>query len=110
VKRVELLHRDAQRARARFSATLAGLEFVYDLDVLRTPTEVTWRRVAGSFRDASGAMRHLGGKRFEYENALDPGFAVPELAVRFVLDRSLPRLIREFQERAQALEGRSAVG
>lgn len=111
VKKVELLSRDGGRTRARFVAGIAGMEFRYDLEVLRTPSEVTWRRVAGSFRDAAGAMRHLGGRRFRYENALDPGFAVPELAVKFVLGRSLPRLIRELTERAQALHARrSAAG
>lgn len=109
VKRVELLAREGDRARARFVATIAGLEFQYELEVRRTPSEVTWRRMAGSFRDAAGAMRHLGGQRFQYENALDPGFAVPELAVRFVLERSLPRLIREFHQRALVLKARGVA-
>ena len=47
-------------------------------------------------------MTHLGGQRFRYENAMDPGFAVPHFAVRFVVERSLPRLVREFRERARA--------
>ena len=31
----------------------------------------------------------------------DPGFAVPGFAVQFVLERSLPRLIKEFRRRAR---------
>lgn len=108
VKQVELLSDDEATRRARFVASIAGLEFRYELEIRRTPREVTWRRVAGSFRDSRGAMRHLGGRRFRYENALDPGFAVPEFAVKMVLDRSLPRLLKEFEGRARALHARTA--
>jgi uncharacterized membrane protein len=103
VRQVEVLEDDGQRARARFDAGLTGLSFSYVLEVQREPDQVHWRRLEGDFRDAAGRVVHLGGQRFLYENALDPGFAVPGFAVRFVLERSLPRLIREFRERARAL-------
>lgn len=106
VKRVELIAREGGKARARFVASIAGMEFQYELEILRSESEVSWRRITGSFRDAQGAMRWLGGKKFQYENALDPGFAVPDVAMRFVLERSLPRLIREFQDRARLLQAR----
>lgn len=107
VKSVEVLADDGSTRRARFVASIAGLEFKYELEIRKTSRDVTWKRTSGSFRDTAGAMRHLGGGRFRYENALDPGFAVPEFAVKMVLDRSLPRLIKEFQARARALHARN---
>ncbi|RMG09828.1 MAG: hypothetical protein D6731_18875 [Planctomycetota bacterium] len=101
VRRVEVLEDDGQRVLARFTAGVAGLEFQYTLECERDERAVRWRRVAGDFRAAEGRLVHLGGQRFLYENAMDPGFAVPGFAVRFVLERSLPRLIREFRERAR---------
>ena len=108
VKRVEILQEDGQNILARFTAGVAGMEFNYVLKCERAEAEVRWRRVEGDFRDAEGCMRHLGENRFRYENAMDPGFAVPGFAVQFILERSLPRLIREFQQRARAAatEGR----
>jgi hypothetical protein len=103
VRRVEVLQDDGRRALARFTAGVAGMEFSYTLTCERDEREVRWRQVTGDFRDAAGRVAHLGGQRFVYENAMDPGFAVPGFAVRFVLERSLPRLIREFRERARAL-------
>lgn len=101
VKRVETLQEDGQHILARFTAGVAGMEFDYVLKVERDGAEVRWRRVAGDFRDAEGCMRHLGENRYRYENAMDPGFAVPGFAVQFILERSLPRLIRDFQQRAR---------
>ncbi len=102
VRAVDVLSRDDHRCLARFTAGLAGMDFHYVLACERDPAEVRWARVSGAFHDAAGRMTHLGGHQFRYENALDPGFAVPEFAVRFVLERSLPRLIREFTDRARA--------
>lgn len=102
VVRVEVLEEHADRALARFTASMAGLEFDYVLSMERDAREVRWQRVSGSFKDAGGRMTHLGGDRFRYENWLDPGFHVPDFAVRLVLERNLPRLIREFQDRARA--------
>lgn len=109
VRQVEVLEDDGARALARFTAGLAGMSFSYVLECRREPNEVRWRRVSGDFRDAAGRLAHLGDARFRYENALDPGFAVPEFAVRFVLERSLPRLIREFRLRAQDLSARRSA-
>ena len=103
VKRVELREVGAREKLAEFTAGIAGMEFRYVLRCERGPEEVSWRRVSGSFKDAAGRVTHKGERRFEYENALDPGFALPEFAVRFVLERSLPRLIKEFRERARSL-------
>ncbi len=105
VRQVDLLERDDERrALARFTAGVAGMDFEYVLEVTRDPSEVRWVRVSGAFRAAEGAVVHLGGARFRYENALDPGFAVPGFAVQFILERSLPRLIREFVSRARQLQ------
>jgi len=104
LKAVEVEQDDGARATAWFTASLAGMDFRYLLELERDETQVSWRRLRGSFKDAAGSMTWLGEDRFRYENAMDPGFAVPELAVRLVLERSLPRLVREFQARAQALE------
>jgi hypothetical protein len=101
VRRVDVLEERDRVARAKFTASLAGVEFEYVLAIHRDDREVRWQQVSGSFKDAGGRMTHLGGPRFRYENWLDPGFHVPDFAVRLVLDRSLPRLIREFQERAR---------
>lgn len=103
VAHVEVLERSDTRTRAEFTASLGGMKFSYQLEITRDEREVRWKRVSGAFRDAAGAMIHLGGQRYRYENAMDPGFAVPELAVKFVLNRSLPRLLREFRGQAQAL-------
>ena len=103
VRKVTILH-DGERAReAEFRAGIAGMEFRYVLALERSENSVRWRRLRGSFRDAAGAVIHEGGDTFRYENAMDPGFAAPGFAVRFILERSLPRLIREFCERAKAL-------
>lgn len=107
VARVEVLEEHPDRALARFTAGMAGLEFDYVLSMERAPHEVRWQRVSGSFKDAGGRMTHLGGTRFRYENWLDPGFHVPDFAVRLVLERNLPRLIREFQDRARAVAARN---
>jgi uncharacterized membrane protein len=109
LKAVEVEQDDGTRATAWFTASLAGMDFRYLLEIERNGRAVSWRRLAGSFKDAAGAMIWLGERRFRYENAMDPGFAVPELAVRLVLERSLPRLVREFQERAQLLERASSA-
>lgn len=109
VSDVELLEDDGGGRRlARFSAGVTGLSFKYVLEVLRDEEAVRWQRLSGSFRAAEGSMVHLGERRFRYTNALDPGFAVPEFAVRFVLERSLPRLIREFKSRARRLHEQDA--
>ncbi len=107
VARVEVLEEHPDRALARFTASMAGLEFDYVLSMERDAREVRWQRVSGSFKDAGGRMTHLGGDRFRYENWLDPGFHVPDFAVRLVLERNLPRLIREFQDRARAAAART---
>ena len=86
---------------AEFKADMGAMHFKYTLLVERQPNSVTWRRIAGSFRASEGSLIHLGGGKFRYRNALDPGFAVPGFAVRFVLDRSLPRLIKELLARAR---------
>lgn len=109
VKRVEVLEESERAAQARFTASMAGLEFEYVLEMTRDEREVRWQRVSGSFKDAGGRMTHLGGKRFRYENWLDPGFHVPDFAVRLVLERNLPRLIREFQDRATVAAARAAA-
>ncbi len=110
VREVKVLRREGDhRLLAEFTAGVAGMDFDYVLDVTREPEAVRWRRVSGAFRAAEGAMLHLGGERFRYENAMDPGFAVPGFAARFILERSLPRLIREFVSRgrqAQAAAGK----
>ena len=108
VKKVELLEENETDAQARFTANMAGLDFDYVLAMHRDEREVKWSRVSGSFKDAGGRMAHLGGTRFRYENWLDPGFHVPDFAVRLVLDRSLPRLIHEFQDRAKLAAARRA--
>lgn len=100
VREVRVLRDDGDRVLAEFTAGVAGMDFTYVLSCERTPDAVRWRRLRGAFRDAEGSMVHLGGGRFRYENAMDPGFAVPEFAVRFILERSLPRLIRDFMGRA----------
>ena len=98
---VNVLQDDGRHSLAEFKTTVTGLDFSYVLKLEREPDRVCWRRVSGAFRIVEGSMAHLGGTRFRYENALDPGFAVPGFAVRFVLERSLPRLIREFRKRAK---------
>lgn len=100
VKRVEVLAQDDHRAEIDVTAGVGGLEFQYTLACARDERQVRWHRVRGAFKDAAGSLTHLGGERFRYEQSLDPGFAVPEFAVRFVLERSLPRLVRELQRRA----------
>jgi hypothetical protein len=103
IRAVEVLSREGPDALlAEFRAGISGMEFVYILRVERDAKEVRWRRVSGAFDDAGGRVTWLEGRRFRYENYLDPGFAVPGFAVRFVLERSLPRLIRELTDRAQA--------
>ncbi len=101
VRAVEILQDNGKLLRARFTAGVAGMDFDYVLECERNDTEVRWKRVSGSFRDAAGCMRHLGGNSYRYENAMDPGFAVPQFMVRFILESTLPRLIREFRERAR---------
>lgn len=100
---IKMVSSDGRHLTARFTAGVAGLEFNYLLEMEREDRVVRWRRVSGDFRAVEGSMTHLGGTRFRYENAMDPGFAVPRFAVRFVLERSLPRLIREFRERGREL-------
>lgn len=102
IKAVAVLEETDATQLARFTATLAGLDFEYVLSMDRDEREVRWQRASGSFKDAGGRMTHLGGHHFRYENWLDPGFHVPDFAVRLVLERNLPRLIREFQDRALA--------
>lgn len=108
IKQVDVLESHASPGKpveadalARFRGGFAGMEFEYVLRVEREPREVRWQRVSGAFKDTGGRVTHLGGDRFRYEAWLDPGFHAPEFAVRFVLERSLPRLIREFCERAE---------
>lgn len=101
VRAVEVLQNNGKLAQARFTAGVAGMEFVYMLECTRTDSEVRWKRISGDFRDAAGCMQHLGGNRYRYEQAMDPGFAVPQFMVRFILESTLPRLIREFRERAR---------
>lgn len=101
VRKVTVLRDGETEREAEFRAGIKGMEFRYVLELTRTPDAVRWRRLRGSFRDAAGAVIHEGGQDFRYENALDPGFAAPGFAVRFVLERSLPRLIREFCARAK---------
>lgn len=108
VKKVEVLEETETAAQAHFTANMAGLDFDYVLAMQRDEREVKWSRVSGSFKEAGGRMVHLGGTRFRYENWLDPGFHVPDFAVRLVLDRSLPRLIHEFQDRAKLAAARRA--
>jgi ribosome-associated toxin RatA of RatAB toxin-antitoxin module len=111
INATEVVSNDGDHLLARFTAGLAGMDFEYLLKVERENGVVRWRRVSGDFRAVEGSMTHLGGCRFRYENAMDPGFAVPGFAVRFVLERSLPRLIREFTGRGRALAaGRARVG
>lgn len=100
VRKVTVLRDGEHEREAEFRAGFKGMDFTYVLELKRTPDAVRWRRLRGSFRDAAGAVVHEGGTRFRYENAMDPGFAAPGFAVRFVLERSLPRLIREFRQRA----------
>lgn len=108
VKRVEVTKREENLLEATFTAGLTGLDFEYVLRCERDETSVRWKRIRGSFRDASGSMTHLGQGRFRYTQKLDPGFAVPGFAVRFVLEHSLPRLIREFRARAARYAAESA--
>lgn len=110
IKKVKMRQSDGDHALAEFTAGLAGMDFKYVLHCERDEEQVRWRRVAGSFRQAEGSMTHLGSGKFRYWQMLDPGFAVPGFAVRFVLERSLPRLIREFRERAQLLRARQGDG
>ena len=101
VREVTVQNRGERDLVARFKAGVGGMTFDYTLFVERTETEVRWRRIKGSFRASEGSMVHLGEGRFRYRNAMDPGFAVPGFAVQFVLERSLPRLIKEFRRRAR---------
>jgi hypothetical protein len=101
VRHVEVLEDDGRVARAIFRAGILGIEFTYVLRCERDETEVRWARESGDFRDAAGCLRHLGGDRYRYENAMDPGFAVPKLAVRMVLSRGMPGLVAEFCRRAR---------
>jgi ribosome-associated toxin RatA of RatAB toxin-antitoxin module len=103
VREIRVVQSQGDHRLAEFTAGVAGMEFNYLLKLEREPNVVRWRRVSGDFRAAEGSMTHLGDTRFRYEMAMDPGFAMPGFAVRFVLDRSLPRLIREFRERARVL-------
>lgn len=102
IKSVTVKNRGPQSLVAEFEADMGAMKFRYTLLIERTPESVTWRRIAGAFRASEGSMIHLGEGNFRYKNAMDPGFAVPGFAVRFVLERSLPRLIRELRARAQA--------
>lgn len=103
VTATKVISADGRHLFAQFTAGVAGMEFHYLLKLEREDQLVRWRRVSGDFRAVEGCMTHLGGARYRYENAMDPGFAVPGFAVRFILDRSLPRLIREFRTRGRAL-------
>lgn len=105
VRAVEVLEDDGRVARARFTAGMMGVEFTYVLRCEREDDAVRWRRESGDFEDAAGCLRHLGETRYRYENALDPGFAVPQLAVRMVLSRGMPGLVAEFCRRAREAEG-----
>lgn len=102
INSVTVKNRAAHSQVAEFLADMGAMQFKYTLLVERQADSVTWRRIAGSFRASEGSLIHLGGGKFRYRNALDPGFAVPGFAVRFVLDRSLPRLIKELLARARA--------
>lgn len=102
IKSVAVLEETERTLLARFTASIAGMDFEYVLSMDRDEREVRWQRVSGSFKDAGGRMTHLGANQFRYENWLDPGFHVPDFAVRLILERNLPRLIREFQDRALA--------
>jgi ribosome-associated toxin RatA of RatAB toxin-antitoxin module len=103
VRAVEVLEDDGATALAQFRAGLLGVEFTYVLRCVRDERSVQWRRESGDFRDAAGQLVHLGGTRYRYENAMDPGFAVPQLAVRVVLSRGMPNLVAEFCRRAREL-------
>ncbi|MBL4847277.1 MAG: SRPBCC family protein [Planctomycetes bacterium] len=85
---------------AEFDADMGAMKFRYTLLIEREAGVVRWRRLAGAFRANEGSMVHLGDGHYRYKNAMDPGFAVPGFAVRFVLERSLPRLIKELRARA----------
>lgn len=102
IKRVTVKNRGPNNVVAEFDADMGAMKFCYTLLVERTSESVRWRRIAGSFRASEGSMVHLGEGKFRYKNAMDPGFAVPGFAVRFVLERSLPRLIRELRARARS--------
>jgi hypothetical protein len=102
IKAVTVLEESDRTLLARFTASIAGMDFEYVLAMDRDEREVRWQRASGSFKDAGGRMTHLGGTQFRYQNWLDPGFHVPDFAVRLILERNLPRLIREFQDRALA--------
>ncbi len=102
VQAVEVLEDDGKVARAQFTAGLMGVRFQYVLLCKRTRTEVRWERESGDFQDAQGRMKSLGKGKYLYENALDPGFAVPAFAVKMVLKRGMPKLIAEFCRRAKS--------
>lgn len=101
VQGAKILQRDGSILMVEMTAGVAGMDFVYVLKVERLENEVCWHRVKGAFKHAEGRMAWLGGARYRYEQALDLGFAVPQFAVRFVLEGNLPRLIRGYRDRAK---------
>ena len=108
IKTVTVKNRGPNNVVAEFDADMGAMNFRYTLLIERTPERVSWRRIAGAFRASEGSMVHLGQGKFRYKNAMDPGFAVPGFAVRFVLERTLPRLIKELRARARARAAQSA--
>jgi hypothetical protein len=100
IRAVTLQNQAENTKLAEFRAGVGGMKFSYILFVERLETEVRWRQLSGTFRSSEGFLLDLGGGNFRYHHALDPGFAVPGFGVRFVLERSLPRLIKQFRKRA----------
>lgn len=104
---------ESERVLVRVDAGIFGLGFSYVLDCRRDgDRRVWWKRTSGSFNDAFGSWtiveENAEGVRARYDNAVDPGFPVPAFAVRFILDRQLPKLLDEMKTRVESRAGRAS--
>lgn len=98
-------HGDVALLEHRVRPTPLLPEQTYVLRVDRRPYErIRFRRVAGALREMTGAWRlrpHRDGTLVSYTVVLDPGFAVPQWAVRRALERDLPELLHALKERVE---------
>ena len=94
--------------RVEITAKLMGIPFRYELSCERDKDErVHWERTSGAFARAEGSWtlletRPSGALRIRYENAVDPGLPAPGFMVHYVLETSLPKLLKEFKDRAES--------
>jgi ribosome-associated toxin RatA of RatAB toxin-antitoxin module len=90
--------------RVKVVPALPELTYVFRIDH-RPYRRIRFRRVAGALRRMEGEWRlrsYREGTLVSYTVVLDPGFVVPQWAVRRALTRDLPRHLGALKERVEA--------